>query len=182
MATLELSSPPKITTRKISLGYVVDRGNKGRETITVSGDVDPDTPFLPVHKRDAVSLCTIWDACTAYVGQQTSAAYKVYNADLKRWRSNMEMAVAENNGPSVLVLLRNKPVKPDLPDAVADQIAPYLAFLATVRGAWAGARKHTLAVHGSGKLKGQIIWTGTLSSLTRTSPANGVIAKGRKVV
>lgn len=183
MATLVLRDAPVVTSRKVSLAYVIDRGEKnGTERITLTANVDPETPFLPVHKKDALNLCRVWDACKGYVSQVTSAANASYNADLRVWTDAVKGAVAAGHDAVLLRLMTNKPVKPDLPDAVAEQIAPFVQFMQVMRGAWIGAKKHTLSVFGTGKTKGAIIWTGTLSSLTRTSPTTGVIAKGRRVV
>ncbi len=184
MTTLILTSAPTITDRTISLSYVIDRGEKGRSSVTEQMTRADRTTFLPDKKQDAIAGCTIWDACREYVGQERRAAFAAYTKSLSAWTVRLKTLVergANGKAGDLLTHLRNKPVKPDLPDDVVKRIAPFVAFLGTMQAAWSGARKHTLSMVGVGPAGKTVVWAGTLSSLTRKSPTSGVIAKGRRI-
>jgi hypothetical protein len=181
MSTLILTAAPTVTTDKISLEYLIDSGEKGRTTVKSVMNRSDATSLLPDKKQDAIAACTIWDACAEFVGQEIRADLAGYRAELKVWSEQVKQATQDGQAKQLVTLMQNKPVKPDLSPDVAERIAPFEAFLSTVQAAWSGARKHTLSVFGTGKNKGQVIWTGTLSSLTRRTPKSGVIAKGRRV-
>lgn len=178
-ATLVLADAPVIKAGTSEMTYVIDRGEKGRDTVTVRTTLATD--LRPISKRDALGAASIYDACDGWVKQEIRAAYAKWTADLTTWNKRLEQAVASGKGLDVVRLMRAKPVKPDLPDETADRIAPFVRFMEVARAAWRGARKHTLSVMGAGKFGKEIIWTGTLSSLTGKRPASGVIALGRRV-
>lgn len=183
MTSLIVRNAPTVTASHVSLDYVIDRGEKGRETVTVRMNRTDKTSFLPSHKKDAIAACTIWDACAAYVGQEKRAAFADYRSALSVWSVRLKALLDRKGGSEQIGQhLRAKPVTPELPSDTAERIAPFIAFMGTMQAAWSGARKHTMTVFGTGKAKGQIIWTGTLSSLTRKTPTTGIIAKGRRII
>lgn len=185
MTTLILTGAPSLTTDKVILAYRVDRGEKGGDDLTIVMNRADRTSYLPDKKQDAIAGCIIWDACTEYVGQELRAAFVGYRKDLSVWNARLKTLVERGTGGKagdLVTHMRSKPVKPDVPSDVAARIAPFESFLTLMKAGWSGARRHTLSVFGTGKGKGSIIWTGTLSSLTRTRPNTGVIAKGRRII
>lgn len=185
MSTLILTKAPSLTTDKVTLGYRVDRGEKGGDDLTIVMNRTDRTSYLPAKKADAIAGCIIWDACSDYVSQEIRAALAGYRKDLTVWSARLKTLIergTDGKAGDLVTHLRNKPVKPDLPSDVAARIAPFEAFLTLMKAGWSGARRHTLSVFGTGKGKGSIIWTGTLSSLTRTRPTTGVIARGRRII
>ena len=171
---------PTIADGTISMSYVIDAGERGRDTVTVTGTV-ADGTLLPARKVDALAFCTIYDACNAFVNQVKRGEYMIYNACMKQWNSEFSAASEAGNGKLLVRLLRDRPIKPDLSDEAAATIAPFIQILTTLAAAWSGAKKHTMSVFGTGQAKASVIWTGTLSSLTRKTPKIGVIAKGRRI-
>lgn len=185
MSTLILTNAPNLTTDKVSLAYRVDRGEKGGDDITIVMNRADRTTYLPDKKQDAIAGCIIWDACTEFVGQEVRAALAGYRKDMVVWNLRLKTLVergTSGKAGDLVTHMRNRPVKPDLPSDVAERIAPFESFLTLMKAGWSGARRHTLSVFGSGKAGKSIIWTGTLSSLTRTRPTTGVIAKGRRII
>ncbi len=100
---------------------------------------------------------------------------------MREWREDVAKAVAKGDGKRLVALYGDMPTAPDEPEAEATRLAPFRSFLTDVRREWSAAKRHTLAVYGGGKRKGDIVWTGTLAALVGKRPAKGVIAKGRRV-
>ena len=126
-------------------------------------------------------MARIFDAVQQYVGDTLRAANGKHRAAMAKWRESVKLATAKGEGQKLVKLLRDKPEQPELDDATAGIIGPFRSFLDDVSVAWRAARKHTMSVYGSGKAKGDVVWTGTLSSLVSRKPAKGALAKGRRI-
>ena len=172
---------PSVKGAAISMKYTIERPKGAREHITLEGTVAIDTILLPDHKRDAIAFAGIIDAVQVVIGQAIRSDLAKHRNELSSWSKAVKAATDSGNAGKVLSLLKSKPEQPDLSDATAEFIGPFVRFLDSAKAAWASARKHTLAVYGSGKAKGDVVWTGTLSSLVGRKPAKGAIAFGRRV-
>ena len=175
------ASVPTIKAGMIRMEYTVERPKEVREHIALEGAIATDTILLPDHKRDAIAFAGIADAVQTVIGQAIRSDLATHRAELSAWRDSVEEATDKGDADRLIGLLKAKPEKPELSDETAKFIGPFVRFLDSAKAAWASARKHTLAVYGSGKSKSEVVWTGTLSSLVGRKPAKGVIAFGRRV-
>lgn len=172
---------PNVKAGKVTMSYVIERPKGARDHITLEGSVATDTILLPDHKRDAIAFAGIIDAVQVVIGQAIRSDLAKHRSDLSDWSKAVKAATDSGDASKVLGLLKSKPVQPELSDDTAEFIGPFVRFLDSAKAAWASARKHTLAVYGAGKSKGDVVWTGTLSSLVGRKPAKGAIAFGRRV-
>lgn len=172
---------PSINGDAIIMSYTIERPKGVREHVTLEGSVAMDTILLPEHKRDAIAFAGIIDAVQVIIGQAIRSDLAKHRNELSDWSKAVKVATDLGDAENVLNLLSHKPEKPELSDKTAEFIGPFVRFLDSAKAAWASARKHTLAVYGAGKSKGDVVWTGTLSSLVGRKPAKGAIAFGRRV-
>lgn len=175
------ASVPSLKGNVLSMSYTIERPKGKRELIELKGTVGKDTILLPDHKRDAIAFAGIIDAVQVVIGQAIRSDLAKHRSELSGWSKSVKDATDAGDGTKVLRLLKGKPEQPDLSNKTAEFIGPFVRFLDSAKAAWASARKHTLAVYGSGKTKADVVWTGTLSSLVGKRPARGAIALGRRV-
>lgn len=172
---------PSVKGSLLSMTYTIERPKEVREHISLEGTIAADTILLPDHKRDAIAFAGMIDAVQVTIGQAIRSDLAEHRSKVADWSKAVKAATDSGDASKVLSLLKSKPEQPELSDTTAEFIGPFVRFLDSAKAAWQSARKHTLAVYGTGKSKSEVVWTGTLSSLVGRKPAKGAIALGRRV-
>lgn len=178
---IEVIGLPTTDNEQLRLSYRIVRPKEVIETIELVGTISDDTIFLPDHKSDALAFAGIADAIQYIIGQAIRDDLAHYRTELASYNKSLKAATDSGDAKAVIGLLKSKPEKPELSDACTDLIEPWVEWFEVLSDAWKAAKKHTLSVYGTGSDKGNVVWTGTLSSLIGRKPAKGAIALGRRV-
>ena len=178
---IEAMGLPEVSDNSMSLTYRIIRPKEVIETVSLVGTIAEGTILLPDHKQDALAMAGIMDAIQLIIGQAIREDLKDYRILLSDHNKAVKAATDNGDAKAVIGLLKSRPEKPELSDSTAEFIGPWTDWMDALSDAWKAAKKHTLSVYGTGSDKGNVVWTGTLSSLIGRRPAKGAIALGRKV-
>lgn len=178
---IESMELPKSDNGQLSMTYKVIRPKEVIDTITLVGTISDGTILLPDHKSDALAFAGIVDAIQLIIGQAIRDDMVDYRVLLSDHNKALKVATDNGDAKAVIGLLKDRPEKPELSVATAEFIGPWVEWFDVLSDAWKAAKKHTLSVYGLGSDKGNVVWTGTLSSLIGRKPAKGAIALGRRV-